>query len=100
VHDSGGVLISLALILLTAKLAGLLSRRAGLPSVFGKLLVGLALGRRCCASSSRTALRRWRIGSPAALRRRAGATWWRCGARPGGVLTALGGAAARPAPPV
>jgi Na+:H+ antiporter len=44
VHDSGELLISLALILLTAKLAGLLSQRAGLPSVFGKLLVGLALG--------------------------------------------------------
>lgn len=43
-HDSSNLLISLALILLAAKVAGQLSLRAGLPAVFGKLLVGLLLG--------------------------------------------------------
>jgi len=38
------VLLPLAIILVGAKLAGLVSQRAGLPGVFGKLLVGLALG--------------------------------------------------------
>lgn len=42
--QSSNLLISLALILLAAKLAGLLSLRVGLPAVFGKLLVGLLLG--------------------------------------------------------
>src|SRR5262245_27871861 len=43
-EDSGTLLISLALILLTAKMAGIISLRFGFPSVFGKLLVGLLLG--------------------------------------------------------
>jgi Kef-type K+ transport system membrane component KefB len=43
-NDSATLLISLALILLTAKMAGVISLRMGLPSVFGKLLVGLLLG--------------------------------------------------------
>ena len=42
--NSGTLLISLALILLTAKMAGVISLRFGLPSVFGKLVVGLLLG--------------------------------------------------------
>lgn len=38
------LLLTLALILVGAKLGGAASRRFGLPAVFGKLLVGLALG--------------------------------------------------------
>lgn len=42
-HDLN-VLLPLAAILLTARLAGALSRRAGLPGVLGELLAGLVLG--------------------------------------------------------
>lgn len=38
------LLLTLALILVAAKLGGTTSRRFGLPAVFGKLLVGVALG--------------------------------------------------------
>jgi len=37
-------LLPIALILLSAKIAGVLSLRIGMPSVFGELLVGLILG--------------------------------------------------------
>jgi Kef-type K+ transport system membrane component KefB len=43
-RDSGNLLISLALILLATKLAGLVSLRCGVPTVFGKLLAGLVFG--------------------------------------------------------
>ncbi len=43
-RESGTLLISLALILLATKLAGLVSLRYGVPTVFGKLLAGLVLG--------------------------------------------------------
>jgi Kef-type K+ transport system membrane component KefB len=38
------LLLTIALVLVAAKLGGTTARRFGLPSVFGKLLVGLALG--------------------------------------------------------
>ena len=41
---STNLLIWIALLLLVANLAGHLSQQIGLPRVFGKLLVGLALG--------------------------------------------------------
>lgn len=43
-RESGTLLISLALMLLATKLAGLVSLRYGVPSVFGTLLAGLVLG--------------------------------------------------------
>jgi Kef-type K+ transport system membrane component KefB len=43
-HDTLTMLPMLAAILIGAKLAGRLSQRVGLPSVFGELLLGLALG--------------------------------------------------------
>ena len=39
-----GIFLSLVLILVVARLAGMLSRRLGLPAVLGELLAGLALG--------------------------------------------------------
>ncbi|HWO94034.1 MAG TPA: cation:proton antiporter, partial [Dehalococcoidia bacterium] len=41
---SGDLFISLALILLTARLGGQLSSMLGLPSVFGVLITGVVLG--------------------------------------------------------
>jgi Kef-type K+ transport system membrane component KefB len=38
------LLLTIALVLVAAKLGGETSRRFGLPAVFGKLVVGLALG--------------------------------------------------------
>lgn len=43
-HPAVEALLPIALMLLAAKLAGLLSLRIGMPAVFGELLVGLALG--------------------------------------------------------
>lgn len=43
-HSSLTLLPLLALMLVGAKLAGLLSQRLGMPAVFGELLLGLALG--------------------------------------------------------
>ena len=37
-------LLTIALVLVAAKLGGVASQRFGLPAVFGKLVVGLALG--------------------------------------------------------
>jgi Kef-type K+ transport system membrane component KefB len=44
VHESTNLLIGLALILLSARLAGQLSTRLGMPSVFGVLVAGVILG--------------------------------------------------------
>lgn len=43
-HASLGILPLLAVMLVGAKLAGLLSQRLGMPAVFGELLLGLILG--------------------------------------------------------
>jgi Kef-type K+ transport system membrane component KefB len=43
-HPAVEALLPIALMLLAAKIAGLLSLRIGMPAVFGELLVGLALG--------------------------------------------------------
>lgn len=43
-HDSNQLLISLALILLSARLASQVASRLGLPSVFGVLVAGVVLG--------------------------------------------------------
>jgi Kef-type K+ transport system membrane component KefB len=42
--DQSDLLLTVALVLVAAKLGGVTSRRFGLPEVFGKLLVGLLLG--------------------------------------------------------
>lgn len=42
--EQSNLLLTVALVLVAAKLGGITSRRFGLPAVFGKLLVGLALG--------------------------------------------------------
>lgn len=43
-HHAVDALLPIAAILIVAKIAGALSQRAGLPSVFGELLVGLIIG--------------------------------------------------------
>jgi Kef-type K+ transport system membrane component KefB len=43
-HSALAILPLLAIILVGAKLAGLLSQRFGMPAVFGELLLGLLLG--------------------------------------------------------